>query len=194
MTDRTPQQRVLLVGKSQLVLDSTVAGLRELGYAAEATNNFADVTGQFDVRHVDLVVFGGQVPGDRKAELMREISAINPQAIFVQGLAGIPGLIIQQVRGAFAADHQTTDSTPTYQSGDRAVRLTLAQPTDVKMTAWWQTSFVPPDPRSDSVVVLEKRLAAGEHSIPLPDAVPDRAAFASVEVGNAIYAFAVATQ
>ena len=81
-----PQRSVLLIGKSQLVLDDALAGLRDLGYNAEATNDFADVTARFDARELDLVVFGGQVPTDFKAELREEISATNPRVIFVQGL------------------------------------------------------------------------------------------------------------
>jgi hypothetical protein len=86
MTPDNAQRSVLLIGKSQRVLDDSVAGLRDLGYKAEATNDFADVTGRFDARTLDLVVFGGQVPLDRKAELREEISTINPRVIFVQGL------------------------------------------------------------------------------------------------------------
>jgi hypothetical protein len=106
MATDNAQHRVLLIGKSQLVLDESVAGLGDLGYKAEATNDFADITGRFDVKGIDLVVFGGQVPPDRKAELREEIGAINPRVIFVQGLAGIPGLIVNQVQGAFTANHQ----------------------------------------------------------------------------------------
>ena len=50
MTTDNAQRRVLLIGKSQLVLDESVAGLRDLGYKAEATNDFADITGRFDVK------------------------------------------------------------------------------------------------------------------------------------------------
>jgi hypothetical protein len=48
-TDNT-QRRALLIGKSQLVLDHAVAGLRALGYKAEATNDFTDITGRFDAK------------------------------------------------------------------------------------------------------------------------------------------------
>ena len=107
MTTDNAQRSVLLIGKSQRVLDESVAGLRDLGYRAEATNDFDDVASRFDVKAKDLVVFGGQVPPDRKAELREEFAAINPGIIFVQGLAGIPGLIINQVRGAFTSSHRT---------------------------------------------------------------------------------------
>jgi hypothetical protein len=194
MTTDNADRSVLLIGKSQLVLNESVAGLRDLGYKAEGTNDFADITGRFDARTLDLVVFGGQVPRDSKDELTQEIGAINQRVIFVQGLAGIPGLIINQVQSAFASDHQSPTGAPAYAPGERAIRLTLASPAMVKVTAWWQTSFVPPDPKSDSLVLLDDRLAGGDHAVPLPDHVPPNAAFATVKIDAAIYAFSIATE
>jgi hypothetical protein len=194
MTTANTDRSVLLIGKSQLVLNDSVAGLRDLGYKAEATNEFADVTGRFDARKLDVVVLGGKVPPDRKAELTQQIGAINPRVTFVQGLAGIPGLIIDQVQGAFASEHQDPTRAPTYAPRERSIRLTLASPANVKVTAWWQTSFVPPDPKSDSLVLLDDRLAGGDHTVALPDLVPPKAAFATVHIDAAIYAFSIATE
>jgi hypothetical protein len=194
MTTENTQHSVLLIGKSQLVLDESVAGLRDLGYKAQATNDFTDITGRFDLKEIDLVVFGGQVPPDRKAELREEIGAIDPAVIFVQGLAGIPGLIVNQVQGAFTANHRDATRAPTYTPDDRTIRLTLADPSDVKVTFWWQTSFVPPDPRSDSLLLLDDQLAGGEHAIPVPVHVPPKAAFATVKIDESIYAFSIATE
>jgi hypothetical protein len=194
MTTDNAQHSVLLIGKSQLVLDESVAGLRDLGYKAEATNEFTDVTGRFDVKEIDLVVLGGQIPPDRKAELKEEIGAINPGVIFVQGLAGIPGLIINQVQGAFTTHHQDPSRAPTYTPDDRSIRLILADAADVKVTVWWQTSFVPPGPKSDSLVLLDDQLAEGDHAIPVPDHVPPKAAFATVKIDAAIFAFSIATE
>ena len=184
---------VLLIGKSQLVLDDAVAGLRDLGYNAHATNDFSDIVGRFDVAKIDLVVFGGQVPPDRKAELRDEIGATNPQVIFVQGLAGIPGLIVNQVQGALNARNQDRSPAPTYTPSDRSIRVSLAQPADVKVSVWWQTAFVPPDPRSTSLVILDEHLAGGDHTVAVPDHVPPQAAFATVQVDSAIHAFSIAT-
>jgi hypothetical protein len=114
--------------------------------------------------------------------------------IFVQGLAGIPGLIVNQVQGALTADQQGPSRAPTFTLVDRSIRLTLADPADVKVTIWWQTVFVPPDPRSDSLLLLDDRLARGDHAIRVPDHVPPEAAFATVQVAGAIYAFSVATK
>jgi hypothetical protein len=194
MTTDDPRRSVLLIGKSQLVLDESVAGLRDLGYNADATNDFSDITPRFGVEKIDLVVFGGQVPPDRKDELEEEIRAINPHVIFVQGLAGIPGLIAGQVEAALTAEHQGSTRAPAFVREDRTVRLTLADPADVKAVVWWQTSFVPPDPKSDSLVLLDDHLAAGDHTIPVPDHIPPRAAFATARVDAAIYAFSIATE
>ena len=191
MTTDTAHRSVLLIGKSQLVLDDAVAGLRALGYTADATNDFTDVTGRFDAKTIDLVVFGGQVPADRKAELKDETAAINPQIIFVQGLAGIPGLIVNQVQGAFTARGQDPSEAPTYTPDERSIRLTLTDPATVKVTAWWQTSFVPPDPESDSLLLLDDRLAAGEHVVSVPDLVPPKAAFATVQIDEAVHALTI---
>jgi hypothetical protein len=190
----TPQRSVLLIGKSQRVLDDAVAGLRDLGYKADGTNDFSDITGRFDVAEIDLVVFGGQVPPDRKAELQEQIGGVNPQVTFVQGLAGIPGLIVNQVQGAVTADHRDPARAPTYTPDDRSIRVSLAQPADVNVSVWWQTSFVPPDPRSDSLVLLDGHLAGGDHTVAVPDQVPAQAAFATVRVDAAIYAFSIATR
>jgi hypothetical protein len=195
MTTDAAQQSVLVIGKSQLVLDDTVAGLRDLGYKAKAPNDFLhDITGWVDPKAIDLVVFGGQVTPDRKAELTEKISAINPRVIFVQGLAGIPGLIINQIQGAFASEHQDPTQAPAYSPEDRSIRLTLADPADVTVTVWWQTSLVPPNPKSTSQELLDDRLASGDHAIPVPDHVPPKAAFATVKIDAAIYTFSIATE
>jgi hypothetical protein len=195
MTTDDTDRSVLVLGRSQLVLDETVVGLHDLGYTAQATNDFfSDITDRYDVEHIDVVVFGGQVPPDREAELTDEIGAINPQVIFVKGLAGIPGLIVNQVQGAFTAEHKDSTEAPTYTPDERTIRLTLAEPHDVKVTVWWTTSTVPPDPKSDSLVLLDDRDAVGDHTIAVPDHIPPKRAFATVQVDATIYSFSIASE
>jgi hypothetical protein len=205
MTTSNPQQSVLVIGASQRVLDEAVAALRDLGYTAQATTDFvSDITGRLGVQEIDMVVFGGRIPADRKAELKEQAGAINPHVIFLDSLAGIPGLIASQVQGAFAADRQDPAHAPAYTPGDRSIRLTLADPAAVKVTVYWRTSIIPPDPKSDSLVLLDDRLARGGHTIPVPDHVfqPPRrspnspnlppAAFAAVQIDAATYTFSIA--
>ena len=193
MTTDSIQRSVLLIGRSQLVLDDAVAGLHDLGYTARATNEFfSDITSRFDPKGLDLVVFGGAVPPDRNAELREEISAINPKVIFVQGLAGIPGLIIRQIEGAFNLADQDLARAVIYTPDDRTIHVTLPSLAEVKVTLWWTTSIVPPDPKSDSLVVLDDHLRAGAYTIPVPGHIPPERAFATVQIGAAICAFSIA--
>jgi hypothetical protein len=206
MTTDQPPQSVLVIGRSQLVLDDAVAGLRQLGYIAQATNDFSgDLTDRFDFAKVDLVMFGTQIPHDREREFTEQIAAINPHVIVVQGLGGIPGLIVNQVQEALSPEHPDPARAPTYTPDDRSIRLALADPAGVKVTVFWRTSIVPPDPKSDSLVLLDERLTSGDHAISIPDHVfvepiapeealvrPAQAVFATVQVDAAIYNFSIA--
>lgn len=150
------------------------------------------------------LVLGTQVAPARQAELKEQIGPINPRVIFVQSPGGIPGVITSQVQGAFAADHQDPAHASTYTLGDRSIRLSIPDPAAVKMTVYWRTSVVPPDPKSDSLVLLDDRLASDDHTIPVPDHVfrpPTRspsspnlplAVFVAVHVDAAIYNFSIA--
>jgi hypothetical protein len=203
MTNGISQRSVLILGASQRIIDDAVAALRDLGYTAQGTNEFfSDITGRFDVAHIDLVSLGGQVPSDRKAELKEQIAAINPRIILLDSLAGIPGLIASQVQQAFTVGHQDPAHAPAYAPVDRSIRLALAEPAAVKVTLWWRTALIPPDPKSDSLVLFDGRLPSGDHAISVPDGFPPQTAtpsgsrpaawFATVQVGEAIYNFGIA--
>jgi hypothetical protein len=56
------------------------------------------------------------------------------------------------------------------------------------------TSTVPPDPKSDSLVLLDDRLAAGDHTIPVPIHIPPKRAFGTVQIDAAIHPFSIATE
>jgi hypothetical protein len=190
LTSDTSQRGVLVLGRSQRVIGDAVTRLRELGYKADATGDFlGDVTSRFNPKEIDLVIFGGQIPPDRKAELQAEISAINPHVIFVQGLAGIPGLIADQVQQALDGERLIPGQSPRFDATRRAVVLNLVAPRDVSVTAYWLTEIVPPDPKSDSRTLFDDRLAAGQHIFTLPDDANLNAAFATVRAAGARWSF-----
>jgi hypothetical protein len=179
------QSRVLIIGRSENVLSETVQILRLLGYAAGASNDFADVMDLFDMTAVDLVVFGGMVPPDTKERLRQQISGRNPAVTFVQGFAGIPGVIVAQVRAAGDASAQAGLAVA-YDQETRTVDVHLDRAEDVQVVAWWGTSFTPPEPRSTSLVLVDAYLPAGEHTVTLPAEVPSQASFVTVAAGEAV--------
>jgi hypothetical protein len=184
-----PESRVLIIGRSENVLSETVQILRGQGQAAGASNDFADVMNLFDMNAVDIVVFGGMVPPDTKELLRRQISDRNPAMTFIQGLAGIAGLIVAQVQASRTGD--ATGLAVTYDPQARTVDLHLDRPEEVQVVAWWATSFIPPEPLSTSLVLLDASLPAGQHAVPLPEEVPSQASFVTVAAGDAVQALTV---
>jgi hypothetical protein len=187
---RNEPERILVVGRSPSVLVGTVDVLRAKGYSADATNQFDRVLDDYDVTDLDVLVFGGMVPAETKQQLREDISKRNPHVTFVQGLAGIPGLIATQVLAATSTE-AFDGGEVIYDEAQRSVRLTLNDSAPVTVEAWWATSFVPPEPKSASMHVFDGQLDAGLHIIPLPDQVPSEASFAGVTVGSFARVFTV---
>jgi hypothetical protein len=186
-------QRILVIGKSPAVLSEAERLLDSLGFSVRSTDRFEEVPDDFDVSAFDLVVFGGRVPADTKADLKATIGRARPGVIFVDGLSGIPGLIVAQVRGAFSP--VTSARIEQRRAADRrSLLIELASPAAVTVTAWWQTSAIPPNPGSDSRVLVDRQLDAGAHEVQIPGDIPNDVAFASVEVNESVEAFALARE
>jgi CheY-like chemotaxis protein len=191
MDDPTPTrpERVLVIGRSPNVILDTAEILRGRGFNVDATNQFDAVLTEYDTTKLDIVVFGGMVPPSTKQRLREEISKANDRVAFVQGLAGIAGLIAAQVEGVTSTAGD--DNSVAYDAAARSVRLVLREPTHVLVDAWWATSFQPPEPTSTSMGVIDSLLDSGEHSILLPAEVPSVASFITVSVGLSVHAFTV---
>jgi hypothetical protein len=183
--------RILVIGRSETVLSELVTILRDKGYAAGATNEFGRTLDLFDAGQLDLVVFGGMVPPDTRERLREQISARNPAVAFVQGYAGIPGLIAAQVQAALGDGTPGPATTVMYDARSRSIGISLDRPQHVTVIAWWHTSFTPPEPQSTSRVILDEELPAGPHTIAIPDEVPAQASFATVSTGPSVHAFIV---
>jgi hypothetical protein len=183
-------ERVLIVGRSPRVLETAVDLLREAGYAADATNQFGSVLDDYDVRDLDMLVFGGMVPRDTKQSLREEISVRNPGVTFVQGLAGIAGVIAAQVQSA-STPQGIDGAAISYDPTQRVVQMELTLAAHVTIRAWWATSFAPPEPTDSTMTVFDEDLPAGRHEIALPDVVPAQASFATVSAAGHTEVFTV---
>jgi hypothetical protein len=189
---QTPASRpsVLVIGRSEKVLQETVALLHSNGRAAGATNDFDNVLTQFDIASLDIVVFGGMVPPDTKEALRTNLAARNPTLAFVQGLAGIPGLIATQVEAALAPSRRHQESIR-YDSDTRTVTISLKSLENVRVIGFWHTAFVPPDPESTSEVIFDDIMDAGIHTVALPASIPTVASFIAVHIGAEVHPFVV---
>jgi hypothetical protein len=183
-------ERILVVGRSPDVLVDTVEILRSKGFFADATNQFDRILDDYDVTNLDILVFGGMVPPDTKKYLREEVGSRNPEVTFVQGLAGIAGLIAAQVEGVAWAD-PASETEVSYDAVRRTVKVNMHDSAHVTVDAYWHTSFTPPQPRSTTMQVLDTELDKGLHTMPLPAEVPSEASFVTVAVGAAVHAFTV---
>jgi hypothetical protein len=186
------KKHILIIGKSPTALESMMGLLRKRGYEVETTDVFDDIAGRFDLRQLDLITTGGQVPVGKREEIRHDARELNHDMLFVQGLAGIPGLVVQQIEGEFAAQYRDTVHTPIFDAATRGIKFLLEESASVKITCWWQTSFVPPNPGSDSLVLVDETMSADGHTILIPPAIPPEASFVTVRIGKAIYCFGLA--
>jgi hypothetical protein len=182
--------RILVIGRSPSVLLTAVDLMRGKGHHADATNQFEQVLTDYDVSDLDVVVFGGMVPADTKQVLREEIAKRNVGVTFVQGLAGIPGVLAAQV-DAILGENASAGTEITYDPVGRTVRVTLPKDAPASVEAFWATSFTPPEPTSTSMTVFDGPLAAGTHDIALPQQVPSVASFAAVTLGQHVQVFTV---
>jgi hypothetical protein len=185
----TSTKSVLIAGRSPEVLDTALGLLSERGYRAHVTSEFDDITDRFDAAELDIVVFGGQVTPDQKAAMRSALAAVNPDLEFVQGLAGIPGLIVDQVDAAITGETLIPGQAPVYDAAERTIKLVLFAPLEIKVTVYWVTELVPPNPKSTSVVLADATLRPGEHTVAIPESVVLDAAFATVRAGDARWSF-----
>src|SRR4051794_37121302 len=161
----TATTSVLIAGRSPEVLDTALDLLTERGYDAHVTREFDDITSRFDANELDIVVFGGQVTPDQKAGMRSALAAVNPDLEFLQGLAGIPGLIVDQVDAAVAGETSLPGQAPVYDAAARTIKLVLFAPLQIKVTVYWITELVPPNPKSTSAVLTDAALTPGEHRV-----------------------------
>src|SRR5258708_32092153 len=182
-------ERILVIGRSPSVIQDAAGIVRSKGFSADATTQFHEVLTEYDTGTIEVVVLGGMVPPTAKQYLTEQISKVNGHVAFVQGLAGIAGLIAAQVEGVTSTAGDGNGVA--YDTTNRTVQLTLPEPAQVVIEAWWATSFTPPEPTSTSMRVIDSRFDQGEHVIPLPAEVPPVASFVTVSAGPAVRAFTV---
>lgn len=186
-----PTTTILVIGRSEKVLKETVDLLRQRGWAAGATNDFDNVLTLFEPSSLNIVVFGGMVPPNVKETLRTDLAAANPAITFVQGLAGMPGLLVAQVEAALAPTSRHDPESISYDGDSRTVAISLQSPAQVRVTGFWGTAFIPPDPESTSEVVFDTTLGAGTHAVPLPSSFPSVASFIVVHVDTDVFPFTV---
>ncbi len=165
-----PTRRVLLVGQRVALLARLAAALRGTGIGAEITRDAAGAHAD-ELRTYGAVVFGQAVGEDERAAVRAAFDAAGSDAVFVDALAPIVGLLVAQIEEAL-------ERGPREQR--RLTRLTAhrsgrAGEAEIEVTAPCRVSLL--GYRVDRLFrprtydLFDARLEPGRHRIPLAPAV-----------------------
>jgi CheY-like chemotaxis protein len=128
-------QRTLIIGKSPAALEGMSSLLQEQGYEVETTNDFNNIAGRFDLKQFDLITTGGQVPPEARVRIRNDALKLKPGMRFVQGMAAISGLVVDQIKGELTVQGQNAEQIPVYDPANRMFTFTTANAVSVKITA-----------------------------------------------------------
>ncbi len=180
------KKHILIIGRSPDALDGMRSMLEQKGHTVETTHDFDNIPDRYRLEDFDLITMGGKVSPETKEHIMTAATARKNTMQFVQGMAGIPGLVVDQIEGELAADLRDSAHAPTFQASTRTFTLSLPKPSRV-------LTFIPPNPGSDSHVLCNEILAAGTHTVSVPADIPMQSSFASIRVDDAVYCFNLST-
>jgi len=153
-----PDQRVLLIGKRAAVLTDLQEALREIGIAADLTQDVTDA----DRRQLPVygaVAFGSAVSAEVRARMKAAFRTVNPSVVFVDGLAPITPVLVAQVQEALdRRDDEDRLIASAGLSSDH-VRFELRSPAHVDLMIYELSWLYQVRSRK----VLDERVAAGGH-------------------------------
>ncbi|UFH54564.1 hypothetical protein [Spirosoma sp. KNUC1025] len=95
-------KQVLLIGRNPMVLSNLASALADEGFSVTMTKAVEQASQEFNGTDFDLVAFGRGVDEAANAQLRADFLAQNPNLIFVDGLAPIISLLVQQIKQALA--------------------------------------------------------------------------------------------
>lgn len=94
-------KRVLSIGASKKVLSKLSKTLEEAGFITQWTNNYNNpeqVIKKFNARDFDVIAFGRGVSKENKKIFKGQFKTQNPAISFMDGLAPITNLLIDQIK------------------------------------------------------------------------------------------------
>ena len=101
-------KHVLSIGARQRVLEKLSEALKNEGFSAVWTNRYTDVPyliREYHASAFDVIAFGRGVSLENRHRLKEEYRTQNPDVKFVDGLAPITNLLVDQIKCAFMPNH-----------------------------------------------------------------------------------------
>ena len=113
-------KQVLLIGRNPIVLTNLASALTEEGFTVKTTSFVEQASQDFNGADFDLVAFGRGVDETTNTLIRANFLAQNPNVIFVDGLAPVTSLLVQQIKLALTDNvvHEKTLAEFTCQQTD----------------------------------------------------------------------------
>ncbi len=97
------KKRILAIGKRETILKQLSQELNRSGYESDYMVNSNSDLNKLDAFKYDLVAFGRGVETKNKEQLKTRLSQQNPQILFMEGLAPIVPVLIDQIKNILFA-------------------------------------------------------------------------------------------
>jgi hypothetical protein len=154
---------ILSVGNNSILLQQITAQLNQHGFKANWTTFSEKVVTLYNGSDLDMVAFGREINQKTKLFIMSIFSVQNPAIIFVDGLAPIPSLIVDQIRHT-AAIAKGRNGNPLkgieINKADRSVAFTATAECKVKIDLYQLSPFY----AITEKVIAQTTLAPGKHT------------------------------
>lgn len=178
-------KNILLIGRNPTVLANLDEALTAEGFATKMTNLVEQASQDFSGADFDLIAFGRGVDEVTNAYLRTRFSTQNPAVIFVDGLAPITSLLVQQIKLALADTLllEKTLTKFTCQSVDCAhVQITVTAACQLTIELY-QLDAVH---HNQQTTLVSKFVTAGNHtfSVKLPDKTDSTVKFLVAQANN----------
>lgn len=158
------QKRVLLIGKRQNVLTKLATALTKEGFAVQWTSDIERADKVFGARNFDMIAFGRGVTPDQKAHFRAFFSGQNPAIRFVDGLAPIIPLLVDQIKQAFVElppDEQRLTGFTYETTGGLKLHFALKEICEVNIKLYYLDFFF----RTHPYKLVSAKLPPGSHTI-----------------------------
>jgi len=158
------KKTILLIGRRKALLRKLASALDEAGYPAEWTNDMENSSQKFDGSRFSLVAFGRGVSEVNKQVQKKNFSHQNQVMLFVDGLAPIIPLLVDQVNNCFYQHSGKTKpvSAARVESGDKLVLyISLSENSEVEVRIYILDFLF----RSHEHHLLKKSFLKGDHRL-----------------------------
>ncbi|MBC8034787.1 MAG: hypothetical protein H7Y03_11620 [Chitinophagaceae bacterium] len=158
------RKRVFSIGEKSSVLAKLSAALENSGFSTKWSNKSSNVNAlvqDFHGNHFDLVLFGRGIKPENKKLITQRFRSQNEQLIFIDALAPLSELMVDQVKLAFV---QEAGKMPCIVHTDsKALSIEILEDCQLQVRSYEQKWLA----RTSENLLLSARLQGGTFSVPL---------------------------